>query len=196
MLVLVEGSSEADYFGFTRREERLRLIEVVLDSAGGVPKTLVERAAARKKEAQREARRRRDASVIYDEVWCVFDVDAHPNLEEARVQARDNGIKIAVSNPCFELWLVLHFKDQSAHIHRHALQHKCSTECIPDFGKRITEQVYGVLREKYEEAVDRARRLDNWHGTRGTEGQNPSTSVYKLTERLRNVRRTEHQARE
>ena len=28
--------------------------------------------------------------------------------------ARDNGIRVAISNPCFELWLVLHYAQQTA----------------------------------------------------------------------------------
>lgn len=38
----------------------------------------------------------------------------HPGLTDAIEQARQNGIWLAISNPCFELWLVLHFQDQSA----------------------------------------------------------------------------------
>jgi hypothetical protein len=30
-------------------------------------------------------------------VWCVFDVDIHPNLPEAKQQARDNGLSLAIS---------------------------------------------------------------------------------------------------
>ena len=49
-----------------------------------------------------------------DEFWCVFDVEwprNHPGLGEAIKQARENQIRLAVSNPCFELWLILHFQD-------------------------------------------------------------------------------------
>jgi hypothetical protein len=55
-----------------------------------------------------------------DEVWCVFDVDEHPKLAEARDQANANGIQLAVSNPCFELWLLLHFQEHRAHAGGHA----------------------------------------------------------------------------
>lgn len=82
------------------------------------PRLLVERAAAKKREAQRDAKSRRDEFLAYDEVWCVFDVDEHPHLHDARQQARDNGIDLAVSNPCFELWALLHFQDHTAHIER------------------------------------------------------------------------------
>jgi hypothetical protein len=44
-----------------------------------------------------------------DEFWCVFDVEwprNHPGLLEAVQQAQANGIYLAISNPCFELWLM------------------------------------------------------------------------------------------
>lgn len=46
-----------------------------------------------------------------DQVWCVFDVESprpHPNLEEAVALADRGGVHLAISNPCFELWLMLH----------------------------------------------------------------------------------------
>ena len=54
-----------------------------------------------------------------DEFWCVFDVEwpkNHPNLREALDLARRNDIKLAVSNPCFELWLVLRFQDHRSFV--------------------------------------------------------------------------------
>ena len=64
-----------------------------------------------KREAERVAKRQRDSYLAFDEVWCVHDVDDHPRLDEARIMARDNDISLAVSNPCFELWLLLHFRE-------------------------------------------------------------------------------------
>jgi hypothetical protein len=178
--------TEADYFGLKRQEEHLRLVEILLDAEGGVPKTVVERAAEKKKTALREARRMKDATRAYDEVWCVFDVDEHPNLEEAKIQARDNGINLAISNPCFELWMLLHFQDQTANEHRHEIQRLCGT-CIPRFEKRLGEDIYQILAERYRDALRRAVALDKWHLARGTDGENPSTRVYRLTERLAEV---------
>ena len=121
ILILCEGEvTEYQYFDAFRREERNRLVDVEIDNKGGVPKTLVERAAKRKRDSEEDARRERDENLKYDQVWCVFDVDEHPKLPDARQQARDNDIYLAVSNPCFELWLLLHFRDQTAHIERKA----------------------------------------------------------------------------
>ncbi len=97
---------------------------------GGTPKTLVERAVEIKTTAEKAARSGKDENLKYDSVWCVFDVDEHPYLAEAQQQARDNGISVAVSNPCFELWALLHFQEQRGHIERHEVQRYAGTTCL------------------------------------------------------------------
>ena len=44
---------------------------------------------------------------------CVFDILGNDaaHLEEAFLMAESNGIILALSNPCFELWYLLHFRD-------------------------------------------------------------------------------------
>lgn len=68
-------------------------------------------------EAACKDKRRNDLDI--DHYWCVVDVESpqpHPHLNGARQMARDNGISLAISNPCFELWLILHHQDQTAHL--------------------------------------------------------------------------------
>lgn len=47
----------------------------------------------------------------YDHVWCVFDVDEHSRLTDAISSAHSAGFDCAISNPCFEVWLLWHFED-------------------------------------------------------------------------------------
>lgn len=187
VLVICEGKvTEPQYFEAFRREERNRLVDVVIDNASGVPKTLVERAVVRKKRAELDAKQAHDDNLKYDEVWCVFDVDEHPNLPDARQQARDNGIKLAVSNPCFELWLLLHFTDQTAHIERGAAKASLRNY-IRDYHKHVP---FESLRSGYEDAVRRAKVIERRAKEGGDENGNPTASVYKLTERIVEVSRT------
>lgn len=48
----------------------------------------------------------------YDEIFCVIDRDRHENFHKARelVDQHIGKISLIVSNPCFEYWLILHFK--------------------------------------------------------------------------------------
>ncbi|HCA88271.1 MAG TPA: hypothetical protein DEQ61_24110, partial [Streptomyces sp.] len=50
----------------------------------------------------------------FDEVWCVFDVDEF-DVAHAIGEAQRLGVEVAVSNPCFELWLILHFRRHTAY---------------------------------------------------------------------------------
>jgi|ERR1039458_199365 hypothetical protein len=186
LLIVCEGKvTEPNYFRAFARNEEIRLIEIDIAPEAGVPKTLVAYAVGRMREAAREAQRQRDENLSYDEVWCVFDVDDHPAIVEAKQQARDNGLMVAVSNPCFELWILLHFQSQTRAEQRSEMRRLCKVH-IPEYDK---EAPYERLNPGYSTAVERARNLDNWHESRGTAGHNPSTAVYQLTERLRELNR-------
>lgn len=182
VLIVCEGGvTEAGYFRDLRAAFRNPLVEVEIDYKGGVPKTLVERAAERKKAAEREARSRRDDFLRYDEVWCVFDIDEHPHLPDARQQARDNRIDLAVSNPCFELWALLHFQEQTSHLERRDARNRLKRH-LPDYEKALP---FERLKPGYLEAVTRAHELERRCEADGEPGRNPSTGVHRLTEQIR-----------
>jgi flavin-binding protein dodecin len=156
------------------------LIELDIEPRA-TPRRIVERAVELKNQANRDAKRRADDNLRYDEIWCVFDVDDHPLIPEATDQAKANGIELAISNPCFELWALLHFQDQQAHIERGKVQHLCATH-MPRYEKKLD---YEILRPKYSNAVKRAEDLERLHESRGTAGANPSTTVYRLVELIK-----------
>ena len=181
ILIVCEGrETEPGYFTALRHDEK---IPIKLDINGGwVPKTVVERAVTLKREAEAEARRRHDDNLRYDQVWCVFDIDEHPGIAEAKQQARDNAISLAISNPCFELWLLLHFQDQRSYISRSAIHHEC-VKHMPGYGKKVP---FEILRPHYAEAVRRSRALNDWQRSRDcAEETNPWTGVHELTELIK-----------
>jgi hypothetical protein len=66
----------------------------------------------------KEHRAALDVRLAEDEYWAVFDVDHHDpkELSAAASVARQRGYGLAGSNPCFELWLLLHLTDDVATI--------------------------------------------------------------------------------
>jgi len=159
ILVFVEGErTEEDYIRHWHRANRFN-VNVRLHPQRGMPRTLVETAAAEKRQAEREEKRGRGRA--YDEVWCVFDVDDHPRLHEVEPMARDNGIHLAVSNPCIELWFMLHFRDQTAYIHRADAQ-RAAAECLA-CGKTLSTGALAALEEHHSDARARAIALDAKH---------------------------------
>ena len=104
ILVVTEGAvTEPEYLRGLARASRNPRVRIVVIEGAGVPRTIVETAVERKDAAEIRAKREGDQNLIYDEVWCVFDVDQHPRIPEAMQMARDNGIELAISNPCIEL---------------------------------------------------------------------------------------------
>jgi RloB-like protein len=176
VLIVCEGArSEPEYFrGFVSacRNPRVR-IEIAKEH--GVPRTIVAIAKRLKQEAEASARRERDENLAYDSVWCVFDVDEHPNVPDARKMARDNGIEVAISNPCFELWLLLHSRESPGMKDRAAILRMLKKH-VPDYDKGVD---FAQFSAGYLDAVRRAERLDKQ--AQGDPECNPTTGVYRLT---------------
>jgi hypothetical protein len=116
LVVFCEGErTEPEYLDALKRQPSVRDVAAVdlrveTGQGGSVPRTLVAMAIEARSRAIHE-----EAEI--DEFWCVFDVEwprNHPGLIEAVQHARASGIQLAVSNPCFELWLILHFQDHTA----------------------------------------------------------------------------------
>ena len=149
--VLTEGRvTERDYLRRWARRNR-GIVHIDFPDAGMTPDALVRRA----RKYVRQNLRSRRADPDFDEIWCVFDTDEHRHLSQAMEDARQSGIEVAVSNPCFELWLVLHVQEQTAYIHRHKVQRLSSELGLSDGknGKRTAEQAWTGLVEAFETAI-------------------------------------------
>ncbi|HET9153580.1 MAG TPA: RloB family protein [Solirubrobacterales bacterium] len=182
LLVFVEGAvTEEEYLNHIRRAHR-ETVTVQFGDPRGTPMALVKAAVAAKKESDRDSKRRRGRA--YDEVWCVFDVDEHPFLEDAISLASDHGVNLAISSPCVELWFILHFADQSAYIERHDAQRVAESHL--GCRKSLTPAALSMLEPRYEEAKSRAQALEAKHKGDGTPTPaNPSSGVWQIVESIK-----------
>ena len=155
-------------------------VHVEIKDTGMSPDALVRRA---KEHERRQPKKHENRD--FDEIWCVSDTDEHKKLRHAIDDARQSGIEMVVSNPCFELWLVLHVQKQTGYIHRHDVQKLSDTLGVTD-GKKIAETAENTLIDAFEVAKDRARALDEIHaGNDSRERSNPSTDVWRLIDQFR-----------
>ena len=115
-----------------------------------------------------------------DKTFLLYDLDVSGVLE--RIEAiRDT--TLLVSNPCFELWYLLHFKAQKSDI-------TCKA-CNDELDKRAVGYKKGQLGEKLKDkltndrgkAIKRAKALKKY--------QNPSSTVFLLIEELERARKGE-----
>ena len=114
----------------------------------------------------------------------MFDRDEHARFTEAVNLAKSHGIELAISNPCFELWAILHYEWVDAPIDRKNCQARLTKLC-PNYStssKNYADK--SAIQSAYDCALSRARRLVARRCEEGTPLGNPSTTAFELTERL------------
>ncbi len=183
--MLVEGTKTEDGYLLPLRRDLRDHVLITVDTRGGSPLTLVQRAVTAKHDAEREFSRGRGRA--YDAVWCMFDRDIHPNVPEALALANEHGVHVVMSNPCIELWFILHFADQTAAIDRHPAQRR-SAELL-GCKKNLTATATSRMYELHEDARSRAQALDRKHHEDGSpERNNPSSDIWRLVDHARSLR--------
>jgi hypothetical protein len=111
----------------------------------------------------------------YDQAWAVCDVDEYDTVI-ASTEAERLAVSLLWSNPCFEVWLILHKAPCSAHIEDGRRAEKRLCQEVPDWDK--TKLNFDVFRPGIGDAVRRAKDLgDPPHA-------NPSTALWRLIEAL------------
>jgi len=112
IVIVVEGRSEKTYFERFRTPRgsiAIRMHESKNRTAEGVVEKCISLMDGSGMDAEA------------DEFIAVFDTDQNTakTIEKAVKTASENGIKVYISNPSFEFWLLLHFEDDhTTHIQK------------------------------------------------------------------------------
>ncbi|MCJ7482883.1 MAG: RloB family protein [Thermodesulfovibrionales bacterium] len=180
-MIVTEGEeTEPNYFKGLRNRLRLSSVEVEIMKADGTDAlSVVDYAINMREKRKREAKH--SCTVPFDSVWAVFDTERasiNPKLKDALHKADIKKINVALSNPCFEFWLLLHDEFTTAPFL------KCKNviryikeKHLPDYEKGNIP-VENYIR-KIATAVCNAERCQKHHKTAGTD-DNPSTRVHLL----------------
>lgn len=130
----------------------------------------------------------------FDQVYCVFDRDRHTTFDAAVQRTKDLAAAgkpfVAItSTPCFEVWLLLHFRYSDQPFHAAGKksvgdQVLSALKTMPGFAKYGKGQkgVYGQLKDKMAEAFTHAERLRG-HG-KATGSINPATDADELVKAI------------
>ena len=134
------------------------------------------------------------SSIIYQNVWIVFDKDDFLDFDQAIKSAKDQGYNVAWSNQCFEYWIYLHFHYSDAALHRYDWNSKLD-ELFKQYnlnsGKydKNLEQLYNMLDSfgGVDTAIKHARRrMSRFKNDKGSPSTfDPGTTVFLLVETLR-----------
>ena len=179
LLIFCEGgNTEPHYIRNFAREHANNLVKIEIIAPAGVPTTLVAKAI----EAYNQIGLSKNSFEQHDQVWVVFDRDDHLHVDQAIAHAEAVGVHVAFSNPCFEIWLLLHYTEFDAPDNRHEVQQKLTKHdrnYDPDGRK---EASYLSLSLNYALARVRAVRMRARRRDEGKARSEPYTNVDLLTE--------------
>lgn len=168
LVVCASRRTEADYLRGLRDHSGNPAVDIVLTRHGRSPEQAV---TCARKFVERDPR-------TFDEVWCVVDADQFDIPKATRSAARTD-VELAVSNPCFELWLLLHHIDCTAYCADYDAVAERLQKHVPGYDKARLN--FAHYRDQVPDATRRAKRLDP---TGADHTRNPSTSMWRLTERI------------
>ena len=165
-LVICEGETEERYINLLKKwyKSPIRIVSHIEGTR--ITQSLVDNRARELKLSK------------WDKVhtFLMYDMDV-PSINEKLLACKAEKL---LSNPCFEIWILLHTKDHKTAITTDALikELKKSATVWKNYAKTVftnTQEAY--LKCNTDAAVARAKGLK--------ELQNPSTGVYKLIELLK-----------
>lgn len=186
-LIVCEGEkTEPNYFKSFPKKIGKIVYDIQFDGGGINTLKVVEKAIELRDNSRQK----------YDRVWAVFDRDSFPanSFNSAILKANANGIECAWSNQAFELWYLLHFHNRITAMHRDdykralesAINEKINNKKHPFKYKKNDLNMFSTL-SKYgnqEQAIKRAKDLNEKFDGQKFANFNPSTQVFKLVEEL------------
>ncbi len=188
--IFCEGEkTEPTYFAAVKATYANALIDVNTIPGVGVPKTIAAAAAelARSLGLSPRSRKPQNSFEEDDEVWAVFDRDQHPDFDTAIDRCRGADVHVGRSNPCFEVWLILHETDYDKPDDGKAVQTYLA-KLRPEYDKRgakIPDCTDLVTRAQIAE--DRAELQLIRRAEEGAPYGRPSTTAGHLTRAIRDA---------
>ena len=166
--VFCEGETEVAYTEMLRSHYRLPILIIARKTLQNVTTALVDRSKAVY------------VQTASDRTYLMYDLDVAEMLE--RLQ-KVTGAELLCSNPCFELWLLLHYQDIKTPL--------TSADCIKKLKAVAKQYKKGALADEMakqlnsnvRKAIKRAKGMQKYG--------NPSTTVYLLVEELERLKEDE-----
>lgn len=160
--VFCEGKTEIAYIKFLRSLYRVPIQVIPKKGKSNISKDDIENS------------KRDYVTTNQDKTFLMFDLDVAGVLEHLQ---KVPDAELLVSNPCVELWFLLHYQEQKSKL--------TSKKCIQklqrftkDYKKGVlSEEEKNVLAANRDVAIKRAKLLEEY--------DNPSTTIYRLLELLK-----------
>ena len=189
VLIVCEGKeTEPNYFHCLKCEPgpSKTFAITIKPGRGRSPLSVVNEAVKLKKE-------KTGLGIPYDEVWAVFDTEgpeSRDSLLKALKKAKKEAIETAISNPCFEVWLLSHFeKSASAFASPEQAEKRLNVIWKKAFGgqeyDKSASDIFQKVSGNTETAIENSRSVrEGHHQAVSIEDANSATDVYMLVEKL------------
>ena len=136
----------------------------------------------------------KEAKILYQNVWVVFDKDDFDDFDVAIQLGKEKGYQVAWSNQSFEYWLYLHFNYSDSALHSYDWNEKLN-EIFKQYNlgdgtyRKNYDNIYDLVNvyDGVNSAIRNAkRRMAGFVDERDIPSQyDPGTMVYKLVEDLK-----------
>lgn len=164
-LVFCEGETEENYIDFVRQQYKSPIKIVPKTEGNKISQNLISK-------QQNELKLSRNEQIS---TFLMYDLDVAPVVEKLK---SCKAVWLC-SNPCIELWYLLHCKEQTAYI----TTKNCNTTLCKSHidWKNYHKPILTYAQQKFlmdnkDVAVERAKALE--------ETKNPSSTIYKLLEAI------------
>lgn len=166
------------------RDRRIYVLTLPTECGQSAPEHVLQRL-----KAYREDKKRRNELLDEDEFWLMLDTDhwtapSHiTNFNQVCGEALQQRIGLAHSNPCFEVWILLHFDELNAS-DQFRKGHDVEKRLRASLGQynKTRLDLARFNRENAAAAAERAERLDTTPENRWP--QKTGTHVYRLVKNL------------
>lgn len=184
IVIACEGKvTEKNYLNRCKSEYGAGMVQLRWLPITGVPLTVVNAAVEERLRLIEQARKSKDSFDVF-RVWAVFDRDAHPYVPEALMLAEQHGIDVAFSNPCFELWPLLHLEDYGGVEGRHKVQDRLNAKMASYHHDKSPVVDFEAIKDQFPDAYKRAQCLNQARRDDGDAFGCPTTTVGELVKKI------------
>ncbi len=188
VLIVVPGPSERDYF--TGMSDRFKSVKIIINDRIGDSNPI-----ETVKKAKRLTINLAGQKTNPDFLYVVLDYDNEDKIDalkdvrfnDACKKKSKERFKVFYSNPCFEVWLKMHFECVTAFTERNKVQRWAETN-INGYRKGKDRLLYQKIKDREAtgitnaEIAEIAEKLHDKNNTSKPSERNPSSTMHKLIE--------------
>jgi hypothetical protein len=195
LIIFCEGSTEENYlkyFSNIINQSKYNDVAVEINTADGNAMTVLKYA---NDFLSKEVNQRKYNNY---EKYLIFDCDDPPNVQEVISMAlsSENEYNLLISNPLFEIWLLMHFEEVSSTLGKRTIYKKMEDHLNLDdktYAKHKNDS--GIIRqiistESVKSAIDNAKTLEIFYNSQNKtfstnlDELNPYTNLHTLVEQF------------